>query len=78
AEMAREMYRELEKRSEWFYSEDAEREIRKELYKLLSKKFKETPSYRGSEKETPIYVIQSKGLVDRVLSMHKILASEGK
>lgn len=77
-EMAREMYRELEKRSEWFYSEDAEREIRKELYRLLSKKFKETPSYRGSEKETPIYVIQSKGLVDRVLSMHKILASEGK
>jgi len=78
AEMAREMYRELEKRSEWFYSEDAEREIRKELYKLLSKKFKETPSYRGSEKETPIYVIQSKGLVDKVLSMHRILASGGK
>jgi len=76
-EMAREMYRELENRSEWFYSEEAEREIRKELYKMLSRKFKEASPLRGGE-ETPTWVIHRADLVNRVLSMHRILASEGK
>jgi len=78
AEMAREMYRELEKRSEWFYSEDAEREIRKELYKLLSSEFREVSSHRGGEKERPIYITHLTDLTNKVLKMHKILASEGK
>jgi len=78
AEMAREMYRELEKRSEWFYSEDAEREIRKELYKLLSSEFREVSSHRGGEKERPVYITHLTDLTNKVLKMHKILASEGK
>jgi len=78
AEMAREMYQELEKRSEWFYSEDAEREIRKELYKLLSSEFREVSSHRGGEKERPIYITHLTDLTNKVLKMHKILASEGK
>ena len=71
------MYRELEKRSEWFYSEDAEREVRKELYKILSGAPREASSLRGGE-ETPTWVIHTADLVNKVLNMHRILASEGK
>jgi hypothetical protein len=78
AEMARKIYQEIDKQREWFYNEDAEREIRKELYKLLSREYREASPHRGSERERPIYVTHLTDLVDRVLKMHRILVSGGE
>jgi hypothetical protein len=76
-EMARRTYRELERRSEWFYSEGAEREVRTELYKLLSGELREVSSIKSGE-ETPVWVIHTADLVNKVLRVHRILASRGE
>jgi hypothetical protein len=76
-EMARKIYQEIERRREWFYSEDAERELRWELYKLLSGESKEVSAIKSGE-EIPIYVIHLTDLVDKVLRTHRILASGGE
>lgn len=76
-EMARKIYQELEERSEWFYSEDAEREVRKEFYKILSGEFRGASALRGGE-EAPIWVAHTADLVNKVLKVHRILASGGK
>ncbi|MEA1963548.1 MAG: HsdR family type I site-specific deoxyribonuclease, partial [Candidatus Aerophobetes bacterium] len=68
-EMARIIYKEMEKQRDWFYNEKIERKLRTELYKLLLH-FRKA----GSIEEVPPYETRGlKEIVDSILRIHRTL-----
>jgi len=72
-EMARIIYKEMEKQRDWLYNERIERKLRTELYKLLLH-FRKA----GSIEEVPPYETRGlKEIVDNILKVHRTLIEAG-
>lgn len=74
-DVARQIYKDVDRYQEWLYNEKMERKLRTELYKLLSRSYRLKPTGISRDRGKPPYT-KFTDVVNNILKMHRILVEE--